>query len=291
MTFVDWAYTPLCIKMLKKETEFNPDKDIKLFVESEVDYVIDMMRSKFKDFERTEIMRPFYLKALSTLRCLLLEQHMDQRFKQLHKAYREITIENTLKLLLRCKQTFHTRVKLLHIFELTLSYDLVAGDMKNMLDNQKSYKVKMDRFNSIREAAAIMAEAGQRVLQAINAFRQDKKSQYKQRFVFKRKVSNILDQLNIIFLQDLVKNIKSELAEVKKLVQIFRPKRVDESDDSDEPIRFITNPNIQKDGDEFVDTDDEYEKKHRQITEVFTSEIVQPKVGGYNSGASVIDEV
>lgn len=73
MAFIDWAYTPLCIKALKKEFEFNPGKDIKLFVESEVDYVVDMMRSKFNDFERTEIMRPFYLKALSTLRCLLLE--------------------------------------------------------------------------------------------------------------------------------------------------------------------------------------------------------------------------
>ena len=77
MSFIDWAYTPLCIKALKKQTDFNPEKDIKLFVESEVDYVVDMMRSKFQDFERTEIMRPFYLKALSTLRCLLLEQHMD----------------------------------------------------------------------------------------------------------------------------------------------------------------------------------------------------------------------
>ena len=83
--FIDWAYTPLCVRFLKKETEFNPERDIKLFVESELDYVIDMMRSKFKDFERTEIMRPFYLKALSTLRNLLLEQHMDARFQQLYK--------------------------------------------------------------------------------------------------------------------------------------------------------------------------------------------------------------
>jgi hypothetical protein len=63
--------------MLQKNTEFNVDKDIKLFVENEVDYVIDMMKNRFHDFERTEIMRPFYLKALSTLRCLLFEQHME----------------------------------------------------------------------------------------------------------------------------------------------------------------------------------------------------------------------
>ena len=44
---IDWAYTPLCIKMLKNETDFNPNQDIKLFVEDELDYVIDMMRNKF----------------------------------------------------------------------------------------------------------------------------------------------------------------------------------------------------------------------------------------------------
>ena len=125
-------------------------------MESELDYVIDMMRSKFKDFERTEIMRPFYLKALSTLRNLLLEQHMDQRFQQLYKQYREITIENTLKLLLRCKLAFHTRGILLRIFQLQLSYELTAHDMKKMLDAKTSYKLRMDSFNQIREAAAIM---------------------------------------------------------------------------------------------------------------------------------------
>jgi hypothetical protein len=61
------------VHVLKNEAEFNTDKDIKLFTEDELDYVIDMMRSKFQDFERTEIMRPFYLKALSTLRTLLHE--------------------------------------------------------------------------------------------------------------------------------------------------------------------------------------------------------------------------
>ena len=44
---IDWAYTPLCIKMLNKKTEFNPEMDIRIFVESEVEYVIEMIRNKF----------------------------------------------------------------------------------------------------------------------------------------------------------------------------------------------------------------------------------------------------
>jgi hypothetical protein len=38
-----------------------------LFVEKEVDYVLDMMKNKYKDFKRSDIVRPFYLKACQTL--------------------------------------------------------------------------------------------------------------------------------------------------------------------------------------------------------------------------------
>ena len=52
----------------------------------------------------------------------------------------------------------------MNIFELTLIYELTANDMKEILDRQKSYKVKMDRFNFIRDSVAKVAESGQRVL-------------------------------------------------------------------------------------------------------------------------------
>lgn len=38
-----------------------------IYMEKEVDYVIDMMKNKYKDFKRSDIMRPFYLKALQTV--------------------------------------------------------------------------------------------------------------------------------------------------------------------------------------------------------------------------------
>ena len=34
-----------------------------LYKEGEVDYVIDMMKNKYKEFKRSDIMRPFNLKA------------------------------------------------------------------------------------------------------------------------------------------------------------------------------------------------------------------------------------
>ena len=68
---IDWAYTPLCVKMLNKKPEFNPEMDIRIFVESEVEYVIEMIRAKFNDYKRTDTMTPFHIKATETLVTLL----------------------------------------------------------------------------------------------------------------------------------------------------------------------------------------------------------------------------
>jgi hypothetical protein len=46
---------------------------LNVYIENEVDYVIEMMKGKYKDFKRSEIMKPFHLKALQTLQDLLRE--------------------------------------------------------------------------------------------------------------------------------------------------------------------------------------------------------------------------
>jgi hypothetical protein len=60
---VDWAFTPLFTRSLKDDLSFNVEGDIQLYEEKEVDYVIDMMKNKYKDFKRSDLTRPFYLKA------------------------------------------------------------------------------------------------------------------------------------------------------------------------------------------------------------------------------------
>ena len=57
--------------MLNKKPEFNPEVDIRIFVESEVEYVIEMIREKFNEYKRTDTMTPFHIKATETLVTLL----------------------------------------------------------------------------------------------------------------------------------------------------------------------------------------------------------------------------
>jgi hypothetical protein len=63
LPIVDWAFTHLFERALSEDFSFNKEKDLSLYEEKEVDYVIDMMKNKYKDFKRSDIMRPFYLKA------------------------------------------------------------------------------------------------------------------------------------------------------------------------------------------------------------------------------------
>ena len=95
-----------------------------MYLEKEVDYVIDMMKSKFKDFKRSDIMRPFFLKALNTLKALLIEQNLTTIYEQMEKKYKEVTIENNMKLLIRCKLAFHQRFMLIDILKSIITYEL-----------------------------------------------------------------------------------------------------------------------------------------------------------------------
>lgn len=67
------------------------------------------MKNRFKDFKRSDIMKPFYLKACHTLQALLGEQNLQDIYEKMQMKYQEVTIENTMKLLIRCKLGFHAR--------------------------------------------------------------------------------------------------------------------------------------------------------------------------------------
>ena len=74
---VDWAYSPLCIAVLKKETKFNKSNEKRVFVESEVEVVLQMLKTNFQFYQQTDMLAPFHAKALETLKVLLKEQSLD----------------------------------------------------------------------------------------------------------------------------------------------------------------------------------------------------------------------
>lgn len=96
--------------------------DKRVFVETEVNIVLQMVKGKFHEFSHLEKLAPYHTKAVETLKNLLHEQGLDELFKRFARQYVEVTIENTLKLLLRAKLVFSARALFLDIFEKILHY-------------------------------------------------------------------------------------------------------------------------------------------------------------------------
>jgi hypothetical protein len=114
---INWSETDLYQAYLANT--LNPHVlagDMNRYTEGEVDYVLDMIKKSYSDFKRTDIMKPFYMKALDTLKFLLVEQSIEPIYDRVAEEYKEITLENTMKLLIRCKLAFSSRNSLITIF-------------------------------------------------------------------------------------------------------------------------------------------------------------------------------
>jgi predicted site-specific integrase-resolvase len=67
--YIEWSLSDIYTDIVSNELkEFNEERSFKLLSESEVDYVLDMMQTRYKDFRKTEMIKPFYMKAHMTFK-------------------------------------------------------------------------------------------------------------------------------------------------------------------------------------------------------------------------------
>ena len=150
---------------------------------------------------------------------------MIELFAKFSKMYSEVTIENTLKLLLRCKLAFQSRVILADIFNAINKYEASVKQVQDLLDKQTAYKLEIEELAHIRLMAGRMREAANIVFHHIKILQADKKSSYNQSFIYKKK--------------DLIFVIKSEINEITQLIDVLRPKRRPDSPDSEKRGRYM----------------------------------------------------
>jgi hypothetical protein len=65
--------------------------------------VIEMVKNSYEEFKQGGMMRPYYLKGRATLIQLLKEISQDGLARDYTEKYKDVNLENTLKMLLRCK--------------------------------------------------------------------------------------------------------------------------------------------------------------------------------------------
>ena len=88
-----------------------------VYNELEIDDILKTFKEKAEDWRDTEAVCPYYEKSMGTLKYLMEEQNQDaKRFAKIQDLYKDVSLENTLKLLLRCKIAFENRRRLLAVF-------------------------------------------------------------------------------------------------------------------------------------------------------------------------------
>ncbi len=133
--FIDWATTNLFMMVSQnKDLLFNINNNKKLYTYESIGEVIEMARMRARDFKTTETLKPFYLKSIMTLRYLLNQElDMPHLYQKYINTYDQITYENTLKLLLRCRLFFKARQVLVELFQMLLKRQDVVNQLKQKI--------------------------------------------------------------------------------------------------------------------------------------------------------------
>ena len=69
----------------------------------------------------------------------------------MNERYSEVTIEDTLKILCRCKKIFNSRPKIIDVINLLPNFDELLLRFKNLVDKYSDYVVTEDDLNMIQD--------------------------------------------------------------------------------------------------------------------------------------------
>lgn len=116
---MDWKNSIVKKKMDEGKLIFNEDGDSsKCFKEDEMEYMINLLRYSTKDFNNIDILRPLFNKALTTLEKIMDELMLGHLFDKISVRILDISPENTLKIMIRCKMMLGCRIQVINILKI-----------------------------------------------------------------------------------------------------------------------------------------------------------------------------
>lgn len=108
---------------------------MRYFTEREVEYVMDMMKNRYKDFKKSDMVRPFFIKAMQTLEVLCAEMGIEGLYQKVHQQFNnDVNIENTFRLLIRAKLIFSARSLILTILTHITTHELTLTSLLDMIE-------------------------------------------------------------------------------------------------------------------------------------------------------------
>lgn len=121
---------------------------------NEIDAMLKLIKDRFHDFKRSQFLVEFFKSASFTLYILTLNLNLpDNHFYRIVGKYDEITYENTIKLIIRCKIFYEAREKLANIIKMInereytaalIQTEIAAVDSMEQIDDATSNHLKQN---------------------------------------------------------------------------------------------------------------------------------------------------
>lgn len=91
---IDWADSQIFQMVLDGDIELNKEKNNMYFRFEEVDYIVHMMKKRYRDFKTASALMPFFRKGKNTLEMLMNSLEIGHVYAKVDFNYQEITLEN-----------------------------------------------------------------------------------------------------------------------------------------------------------------------------------------------------
>lgn len=217
--YVEWSLSNLYSDIIANELkEFNFEKDFKLLGENEVDYILDMMEARYKDFKKTDMIKPFHLKANLTFTRLsenigLSSVHIQKFTESLNK----VEIDWTIKLLKKLKRLFYNRSVLVTVLkdikQRELYSSLIKDKIRQLISSGKITDINFPAVENMKENLKILSDIGFRILSFI-------RNLYSEGLVF-RQPPNKGRMLFKFYNKDYVKYVEQDISSLENLAKMM----------------------------------------------------------------------
>lgn len=150
--------------------------------------MVDMVRREKQDVVDAKIIGPIHKKGLNTLDKLLQELDMQDSAKKIMSKYREVTIDNVLRILIRWKMYFTARSEILKMLRNIDKREEWLDSIRNVVLSMKEDKEIEQRKKQIKDLSSFLMKITQQLSENIDSFVKNYK-QFGKTFVYDQMVS------------------------------------------------------------------------------------------------------
>lgn len=211
---INWSFTPVYkhfYAFRQNPHKINTEKDI--YSEQEVEYILSMIKQRENEFRVTDVCKPFFKKALLTLEHLLQEQTLELLYERLVQLYSHINLQNTMKLLIRCKLAFNSRAMLMKLFQYVTKFKEAIDEFKIVMEKLKIPTLaSQDLVKEMRQAAGHAIKIGSMLVMHWGKMQQSSHRQFRNK-PLRMAYAQFLNNRKI----NLLNVIKKEMSEVRRI--------------------------------------------------------------------------